>query len=139
MMSDVSGLDAIVLKVVGLAVLGAGAVGGFMAPGVTLPFFGVHFTTFGMAVAGSLLAFAYAPPLISRKRMYGYALGGVFIGVWGVQILPAWLGLEWYDPRMEPPMAGFVALGSRWLVPLIVEHLPEIVSRMRSNPRREER
>lgn len=135
-MSDMSGVDALLLKIVGVASIGWGIVGGLFAPGATVPFFGVQMTTFGMAVAGSLLAFAYAPPLTSRKRLYGYAVGGVFVGVWGVQILPAWLGLEWYDPRMEPPMAGFVALSSRWVVPLFVEHLPEIISRMRSNPPR---
>ena len=65
---------------------------GVVAPQLpaALPFFEVSYATVGMSVAGSLLAFAYSPPVVSRKRMYGYAVGGIFIGIWGLKLLQWW-------------------------------------------------
>lgn len=103
-----------------------------MADGArVLPFFGVTLTTLGMSAAGSMIAFAYGTPVASRKRLYGYAIGGTFIGVWAVQILPGWLGWEWYKPEvMEPPIAGVVALLSRWIVPFVIEQIPSLWKRI---------
>lgn len=96
-----------------------------------LPFFGVSVTTLGMSAAGSMIAFAYGTPVESRKKLYGYAIGGTFIGIWSVQILPRWLGWEWYDDGiMEAPLAGAVALASRWIVPLVLENLPALWRRI---------
>lgn len=117
----------------------AAAIGGVIAPLAlgheALPFFGVSPTTLGMAAAGSMIAFAYGTPVQSRAKLYGYAVGGLFIGIWAVQILPGWLGWVWYKPElMEPPLAGFVALLSRWVVPFVVESLPMLWRRLTNTP-----
>lgn len=123
-------LDAVVLKAAAI-VTAAGSVGSaFFVRGTTLPFFGVSITTLGMAAAGSMIAFAYGTPVENRRKLFGYAIGGTFIGVWAVQILPKWLAWEWYLPVMEPPLAGAVALLSRWLVPFVVEHIPDLWRRI---------
>lgn len=100
-----------------------------------VPFFGVSLTTLGMAAAGSMIAFAYGTPVTSRGKLYGYAIGGIFMGVWSVQILPDWLAWQWYDKAaMEPPVAGVAAFVSRWVAPLVVEHLPMLWRRLTNNP-----
>lgn len=100
-----------------------------------LPFFGVSITTLGMSAAGSMIAFAYGTPVKSRAKLYGYAIGGTFIGIWAVQILPGWLGWEWYDSSvMEAPIAGGAALLSRWVVPFVIESIPTLWRRLTNTP-----
>lgn len=97
---------------------------------ITLPFFDVSLATLGMAVAGSLIAFAYGTPVDGRRKLFGYAVGGIFIGVWCAQLLPQVLGWSWYTPAMQPPVAGISALMSRWLVPLVIEQVPALYRRV---------
>lgn len=97
---------------------------------ITLPFFDVTLGTLGMAVAGSLIAFAYGTPVESRRRLFGYAVGGIFIGLWCAQLLPHVMGWGWYEPAMQSPVAGISALLSRWLVPLVVEQGPALYRRL---------
>lgn len=123
-------LDALVLKASAVFTATATIGSAFFVQGAKLPFFGVSITTLGMAAAGSMIAFAYGTPVDSRRKLYGYAIGGTFIGVWAVLILPGWLKWSWYLPIMEPPMAGAVALFSRWLVPFVVENLPALWARI---------
>lgn len=123
-------LDAVVLKAAASVTAAGSVASAFFVQGATLPFFGVSITTLGMAAAGSMIAFAYGTPVESRRRLFGYAIGGIFIGVWAVQILPKWLAWEWYLPVMEPPLAGAVALVSRWLVPFVVENIPDLWNRI---------
>ena len=119
----------------GLGVAAASTVAPYVIGGNTLPFFGVSITTLGMSAAGSMIAFAYGTPVNSRKKLYGYAIGGTFIGIWSVILLPGWLGWEWYKPEvMEPPIAGVVALLSRWIVPLVVENIPALWRRVTNQP-----
>lgn len=124
-------MDLIGLKV-GAALTAVGTVaGGFFLKGNIVPFFNVSISTLGMAAAGSMIAFAYGTPVDSRKKLYGYAIGGTFIGVWAVQILPGWLGWGWYvDAKMAPPLAGVIALLSRWIVPFIIEQIPVLFKRI---------
>lgn len=131
-------LDAAVTKIVGGGFLGMAVFGGLFTPSSHIPFFNTSITTLGMALAGSLIAFAYGTPVDSRKKLYGYAIGGVFIGVWVAQILPAWgiwagttAAPGWYNPEtMEPPLAGMISLLSRWAVPFVIEQLPSLWSRI---------
>ena len=81
----------------GIRMTAAAAATGSLLPeaaktAITLPFFDVTLATLGMAVAGSLIAFAYGTPVEGRKRLFGYAVGGIFIGLWCAQLLPHVLG-----------------------------------------------
>lgn len=105
-----------------------------VVPGAALPFFDVRLSTVGMASAGSLIAFAYGTPVRNRVKLFGYAIGGVFIGVWLVQLVPPLLGWAWYSPALEPPLAGVVALLSRWIVPFFIEQLPYFLRRITGQP-----
>lgn len=97
---------------------------------VILPIIGVSLPTLGMAVAGSLIAFAYGTPVEGRARLFGYAVGGVFIGVWCAQLLPQVMGWRWYAPEYQAPVAGVAALLSRWIVPLVIEQVPALFRRI---------
>lgn len=119
----------------GVRMTAAIALAGSMLPAasdaaITLPFFDVTLTTLGMAVAGSLIAFAYGTPVDSRLRLFGYAVGGIFIGLWCSQLAPHVLGWGWYEPAMQSPVAGGFAFVSRWLVPLVVEQAPTLYRRL---------
>lgn len=96
--------------------------------GQRIPFFDVSITTLGMAAAGSLLAFAYGTPITDRRKLYGYAIGGIFIGVWAVHLL-RWRGID-VPEEVSGPIAGAVALASRWLVPLVLENIPILWNRV---------
>ncbi len=96
----------------------------------SLPFFEVGYSTVGMAIAGSILAFAYSPVVTSRKRMYGYAVGGVFIGIWGLKLLQ-WKGVH-IGVEFEPMFAGLIALVSQQIIPPIVEILPTLLTKFAS-------
>lgn len=93
-----------------------------------VPFFAVSYSTVGMAVAGSLLAFVYGPPVESRKHLYGYALGGIFIGIWGLKLLQ-WWGVN-IPADSEGVFAGVIALISQRIVPVFVDNLPAIAKRL---------
>ncbi len=95
-----------------------------------IPFFDVTLGTLGMAVAGSMIAFAYGTPVESRRKLFGYAVGGIFIGLWCAQLLPHVMGWAWYTPAMQPPVAGIFALLSRWVVPLVIEQVPALYRRI---------
>lgn len=95
-----------------------------------IPFFDVTLGTLGMAVAGSLIAFAYGTPVESRRKLFGYAVGGIFIGLWCAQLLPHVMGWSWYAPALQPPFAGICALMSRWLMPLVIEQVPALYRRI---------
>lgn len=97
---------------------------------LNLPLVGVTLGTLGMAVAGSLIAFAYGTPVEGRVRLFGYAVGGIFIGIWCAQLLPHVMSWKWYEPAMQPPVAGISALLSRWVVPLVVEQGPALYRRI---------
>lgn len=110
------------------------AASSFVLEGVPVPFFGVGVSTLGMSVAGSLLAFAYGTPVKSIGRLLGYSLGGIFLGIWGVLLLPAMFSWEWYYELgadvAQPPAAGFIAMISRWAIPMLVENLPALWNRV---------
>lgn len=119
----------------GVRMTAAIAAAGSLLPGaadaaINLPFFDVTLATLGMAVAGSLIAFAYGTPVDNRRRLFGYAVGGIFIGLWCAQLLPHILGWGWYEPAMQAPVAGVSALLSRWLVPLVIEQVPALYRRV---------
>lgn len=119
----------------GVRMTAAIAVAGSVLPvasdaAITLPFFDVTLGTLGMAVAGSLIAFAYGTPVESRRRLFGYAVGGIFVGLWCAQLLPHVMGWGWYEPAMQSPVAGISALLSRWIVPLVVEQGPALYRRL---------
>lgn len=124
-------MDLLGLKLSAAVTAAGTVVSGMFLPGSVVPFFNVSISTLGMSAAGSMIAFAYGTPVESRKKLYGYAIGGIFIGVWAVQILPGWLGWGWYvDEKMAPPLGGLVALMSRWIVPFIIEQIPTILKRV---------
>lgn len=119
----------------GVRMAAAISLGGALLPAaadaaITLPFFDVTLGTLGMAVAGSLIAFAYGTPVESRRRLFGYAVGGIFIGLWAAQLLPHVMGWGWYEPTLQAPVAGVAALLSRWVVPLAVEQGPAMYRRL---------
>jgi hypothetical protein len=123
-------IDFGALKVMAVASV-LGSLAGQVIDGAALPFFNVGVSTLGMATAGSMLAFAYGTPVKTRRKLYGYAFGGIFIGVWLVQILPVWLAWHWYNAElMQAPMAGLIALLSRWIVPFVIEEVPVILRRI---------
>ena len=74
------------------------------------------------------MAFAYGESVKSRAKLLGYALGGVFIGLWGLRLLEWQFGDISYQAR--PAVAGILALLSRWTVPFVVENIPEIWRRI---------
>ena len=125
-------LDALILKLAG----GISAAAAVVVPqGMSilsesghLPFFNVTISTLGMAAAGSMLAFAYGTPIESRRKLYGYAIGGMFIGIWTVQLM-LWQGVE-VPLEFRPPIAGAAALLSRWVVPFLVDNFAVIGARI---------
>lgn len=124
-------VDLLAMKVAGGLSIALAAIDTAVTGGAAMPFFNVSFSTLGMSAAGSMLGFAYGTPVDSRRKLYGYAIGGTFAGVWAVHILPGWLGWEWYTGGvMEPPLAGIAALLSRWVIPLVVENIPAVMQRV---------
>ena len=125
---DSSTFDALILKASALITVTGTTSSAFWISGAHLPFFNVTMSTLGMSAAGSMLAFAYGTPIKSRKKLYGYAVGGTFIGIWGVQLM------LWQDvvlpPEFRPPVAGAIALLSRWIVPFLVDNFAIIGARI---------
>ena len=125
-------LDALLLKigagVAGLTALVTPSKFSIILADGHLPFFNVTISTLGMPAAGSMLAFAYGTPIESRRKLYGYAIGGMFIGIWTVQLM------LWQDVpipmEFRPPIAGAAALLSRWVVPFLVDNFAVIGARI---------
>ena len=121
-------IDLAVLKIMGGLTAAGTLFGGFFIPDANLPFFNVTISTLGMSAAGSMLAFAYGTPVESRRKLYGYAIGGTFIGIWGLQFM-LWQGVE-IPPEFRPPVAGALALLSRWIVPFLIDNFPMVWARI---------
>lgn len=121
------GLEILLLKLGLLSAAAPQLSESFFTIAGDVPFFHVSISTLGMAAAGSMIAFTYGKPVESRKLLFGLAISGTFIGVWGVKVLPRLFGWEWYiAEEMAPPIAGFIALLSRWIMPLVIDALPAI-------------
>ena len=123
-------IEIAMLKVLAVGTAGSSFMLAVFSPEATLPFFNVPITTLGMSAAGSLLGFAYGSPVDDRRKLFGYAIGGTFIGIWAVQILPKWLEWGWFLPELQPAVAGIVALLSRWIVPFVIEQIPALWKRI---------
>lgn len=92
---------------------------------VPLPFFNVPLTVLAMAGAGSLVGFAYAPPVESRKKLYTYALSNTLIASWLVVLIPEWRSWTVSEVAL-PPLAGMIAAASVVIVPIAFKRLPEV-------------
>lgn len=114
--------DLLALKIAAVASAGGGILGGLFIEGQIVPFFFVSATTLGMAAAGSLLAFTYGTPVKGNGKLFGFAMGGVFMGVWAIHLL-RWRGVD-IPEQVAGPIAGCIALVSRWALPAIVETFP---------------
>lgn len=126
-----SALDFLLLKVAALTTTVGTVMGGFYLHADNLPFFNVSVYTFGMCAAGSMIAFGYGTPIESRRKLYGYAIGGIFIGIWGMQLI-LWRGID-IPPEFRPAVGGSLALISRWAFPFIVDNLPLLWNRIFGN------
>lgn len=100
----------------------------------SIPLFGVPLTAIGMAAAGATMSFAFGQAEKSRRRLFGVAIAGTFAGACGVTVVPAFLGLEWVSPVVQPPLAFFLAFFSRWIIPLLVDVLPSVIRRLFNQP-----
>lgn len=127
-MSTSQGMDILLLKASAGATAGATILGAFFIDGSNLPFFNVSISTLGMSAAGSMIAFAYGTPVESRRKLYGYAIGGTFIGIWGMQFL-LWRGVV-IPPEFRPPIAAVIALLSRWIMPFVIDNIPALWARV---------
>lgn len=127
-----SALDALILKVVAVTAAASPQVFGMFHQNGTVPFFNVSISTLGMSAAGSMIAFAYGTPIKNRKKLYGYAIGGTFIGVWGLQLM-LWQGVD-VPAEFRPPVGAAVALLSRWIVPFIAENMKFLINRIFGRP-----
>lgn len=127
-MNGSQGIDILMLKASAAATAAATLLGGFFVDGSNLPFFNVSISTLGMSAAGSMIAFAYGTPVESRRKLYGYAIGGTFIGIWGMQFL-MFRGIV-ISPEFRPPIAAGIALLSRWIMPFIIDNIPALWARV---------
>lgn len=121
-------MDGSMTKTMTAAGLAAAGLGPLDAVAISL--FGVASTTVFMALAGSVISFAYNEgentPKISRKKMYYLILGNAAIAASAVSVAPGLFGWEWYSTRVEGSVALLLAVGARWAIPLFLKMLPEI-------------
>lgn len=100
----------------------------FSINGLSVPVLGVPLTVLAMAAAGSLVGFAYTPPVESRSRLYTLALANTMLATWFVVLIPEWRG--WVvSPVAQPPLAGVMAAANCVVVPMLFKRLPQLVTR----------
>lgn len=97
---------------------------------LSVPLFGVPFTVITMATGGALISFAYGEKVKPRKKMYMLAGANAFIATVAVAVLPPALGWSWSSPKIEPALAAGFAIVARWIIPPIIEMVPEIVRKI---------
>ena len=95
--------------------------------GWSIPLFGVPLTVVAMAAAGATISFAYGEPVRSRRKLFTLAAANTFVAAIAVAVIPQALGWEWVDARLQPPLAGLVAIGARWFVPQFINLVPEML------------
>lgn len=117
-----------ILKVASLTSVGIAATTGIN--GWSIPLFGVPITVLAMAAGGATIAFAYGEPVKSRKRLFTLAVANTFIAAISVAVVPEAFGWEWVSDKLEPPLAGLVAVASRWVVPSFIELVPEVLRKL---------
>jgi len=99
-----------------------------------LPFFGVKLTVLTMAAGGALVSFAYGKRIESRKTLYTLAAANTFLASVSVAVIPAALGWEWVNPTVMPALAALIAIGARWIVPPLIEIVPEFIRKILKLP-----
>lgn len=121
-------MDGSMTKTITAASLAAAGLGPLDAVAISL--FGVASTTVFMALAGSVISFAYNEgedaPKISRKKMYYIILGNAAVATAAVSVAPGLFGWEWYSSKAEGSVALLLAVGARFAIPLFLKMLPEI-------------
>lgn len=98
--------------------------------GWSIPMFGVPLTVLAMAAAGATISFAYGEPVKSRKKLFTLAIANTFIAAISVAVVPEAFGWSWVSDKLEPPLAGLVAIASRWVVPNFIDLVPEVLRKL---------
>lgn len=119
--------EGVILKVAGLTSVAVAATTGIN--GWSIPLFGVPLTVLAMAAGGATISFAYGEPVKSRKRLFTLAVANTFIAAISVAVVPEAFGWEWVNEKLEPPLAGLVAVGARWFVPQFISLVPEVLKK----------
>jgi fatty acid desaturase len=97
---------------------------------LSVPLFGVPFTVITMATGGALISFAYGVKVKPRKKMYMLAGANAFVATVLVAVLPAAMGWAWSSPKIEPALAACFAIAARWVIPPLIEMVPEIIRKI---------
>lgn len=116
--------------------LGAAGVAAFAGLG---PLDSVSFVLFGtassttvfMALVGAAISYAYnegeSGTHINKKKMYFNIIANTLISTAAVTVLPAILGWEWYSTKLEGSVALLIAASARFMIPIFIKLIPEIV------------
>lgn len=87
------------------------------------PIFGLRLTVLLMAFGGSLIGFAYMPPVDPRSKLYVLVMCNTVMGAWFVVLIPEWRGWVVSDVA-QGPLAGVISVVSVVVVPIIIRRLP---------------
>ena len=117
-----------ILKVASLTSVAVAATPGIN--GWSIPMFGVPLTVLAMAAAGATISFAYGEPVKSRRKLFTLAIANTFIAAISVAVVPEAFGWNWVSEKLEPPLAGLVAIASRWIVPNFIDLVPEVLRKL---------
>lgn len=115
----------------------AAAGGGLAITGLlndlSISLFNVPLTVVFMAFAGAMLSFAYnieGDEKISRRKFYGLIVANTIFACAAVAVIPQWLGWVWASPKIEGSLALLFAAIARFIVPLLLKFLPDILKRL---------
>lgn len=105
---------------------------------LSVPFLGVPLNVVTVAAFGSIVSFAWGQPIKERKKLYMYALASTFLAATFVAVVPYMMGWEWVKPELQPPFAGLMAAGMRFMVPPFVDAIPEVIRKVFRLDKKEE-
>lgn len=124
------------MSVVEASALVAGAVAVGVGD-VSVPYLGVPLQVVACALAGALFGIAYGGVIASRARMFKLVAANTFISTILVTVLPLIPFLKFLHEIPQAPLGGFIAFFSRWIIPAIIEKIPEYINRKTGDSKNE--
>lgn len=100
---------------------------------LSISLFNVPVTVVFMAFAGAMLSFAYnvdGDDKISRRKFYGLIIANTIFACAAVAVIPQWMGWVWASSKVEGSLALLFAAIARFIVPLLLKFLPDILKRL---------
>lgn len=114
---------------------GLGFLGWLLTWDASIQLVGVPLNVLLAGLTGSLLGVAWGDPIPSRGKLFATAILNAFLAAAVTAILPHAPLMGWMSAAPQASVAIVLGIACRWVVPGLVEAIPDFIARWRGSSR----